>query len=87
MLNQAEKGGGIYAAIKPLQSGYIRNFRFEKNPASEGGSVKWSNAPVMLINVTFHENSAMYGADMASYGISLSSNLTHLNGNESRGSE
>lgn len=84
--NSAEQaGGGIYAAIKPWQSGLIRHSRFAKNSASEGGAIKWTNAQIFFTNTTFQENSAGYGLDIASYGVQLSSTLTRLIGNESSG--
>jgi len=84
--NAAERsGGGIFASIKPWHNGYIRNSILVKNSAQEGGAVKWSNAPILFTNVTFQENSAAYGPDIASYGVRLSSALTRLTGTESSG--
>lgn len=84
--NSAElMGGGVHAAIKPWQTGLIRNSTFTQNTASEGGGLKWTNAKVLLENVAFEENTAVYGPDVASYGVSLSPQLTHLTGQEASG--
>ena len=80
-----QAGGGIYAAIKPWHTGLIRNSVFKGNSANEGGGLKWSNAQIFLTNVSYRANSAVYGADVASYGVALSSHLTELTGQESSG--
>ena len=48
----------FYAVIKPWQQGFIRYTLFYRNPASEGGAIKWCNAKIQLLNTTFKENSA-----------------------------
>ena len=86
VLNTAvHAGGALYVAIKPWQQGFIRHTLFNRNSASEGGAIKWSNAEIQLLNTTFRENSAFYGADVASYGVNLSPRLTQVTGQEASG--
>ena len=80
-----ESGGAIFAAIKSWQQGLISHTHFRFNSAYSGGGVKWSNEEVRFINATFQENSAVYGADIASYGVKLSPRLTNVNGSEASG--
>lgn len=78
-------GGAIEASVKPYHFGSIRNSYFAQNSANVGGGVKWTNAPVLFTNTTFTRNAAIYGADVASYGVTLSSKLTQLTGTEVSG--
>lgn len=81
----SSSGGGLEASLNPSHTGLIQNTVFLHNSAAEGGAVKWSYEKVSLANVTFQGNSAFYGPDIASYGVTLSSRLTSLTGNEASG--
>ena len=78
-------GGGVVANIQNNHSGLFQDCVFRGNSAKEGGGVEWSNAPVLLVNVSFRGNTADYGADVASYGVELASDLTTLTGQEASG--
>lgn len=78
-------GGALEAIIKPAHSNIIMNSVFLRNRAEEGGAVKWSNAQVYFANASFSDNSAVYGPNIASYGVTLSSALTMLTGEEVSG--
>jgi len=78
-------GGALFLALKPSHSGTITDSTFTRNRAPEGGAVKWSNAEVLFTNTSFQANFAKYGADIASYGVALSSKLTRLTGKEASG--
>jgi len=72
------KGGAVLASIRPSEFGHITHTVFTYNSAMEGGAIKWENAEIVLRNVSFRGNSAQYGPDIASYGVTLSSKLTVL---------
>lgn len=76
--NTAVKGGAIFASTRPSHHSLISSTLFSYNSATEGGAIKWDNAQIYLINVSFRGNIADYGPDVASYGVSLSSRLTKL---------
>lgn len=78
-------GGAMEVSTKPPHSSMVFNSTFAGNNATEGGAVKWSNAQVYFTQVTFSANSAVYGPDVASYGVALSSALTQLTGQEVSG--
>ena len=47
--------------------------------------MKWNNAQVYFVQVTFSGNSAVYRHGIASYGVVLSFALTQLTGQEVSG--
>lgn len=67
--NQADLGGALY--FHSYQSATVRDSFLHGNLATEGGAVKWTISPVAFINTTFRDNSAEYGADMASYPVDV----------------
>jgi len=78
-------GGAVDASIRPWHVGEVRNCTFNVNAAREGGGIKWHNSPITLTAVHFRNNSALYGPDVASYGLSLSPLSSNLTGNEVSG--
>ena len=54
-------GGGIFASITSGHSSLIRHSVLQGNSPYQGGGLKWSNAPIALVNVTYLDNSAVYG--------------------------
>jgi len=79
------EGGALHVALKPDQSGTVLHSLFLCNSAHQGGGVQWTNAEVLFTGVNFTANRAEYGADIASYGVQLSSSLTHLKEQEVSG--
>jgi len=58
--NAAESvGGAMEVSTKPVQSSTVLNSTFTGNRATEGGAVKWNNAQVYFVQVTFSANSAV----------------------------
>jgi len=71
--NQAERTGrALEVNVKSIHFTIIRTSTFCRNKASEGGVIRWSNAEIRFSDLNFSENSADYGADVASYGVALS---------------
>lgn len=84
--NRADfSGGAVQAKLHSRYSGIILHSVFVQNSAPEGGALKWSNSPITLANVSFHSNSAEYGPDVASYGVTLTSQLTIAEGHGAPG--
>jgi len=83
--NKAESGGALETNIRAFDRNQVAYSSFIQNSAIEGGAVKWRNAEIYLVNVSFQENTAVYGPDLASYGITLSSRLTNLSKTEVAG--
>lgn len=79
--NQAESSGG--ALLLDCSVGYscqynISNSRFENNTAEDkGGAIAWTSSKPSVKDTDFIFNSAPYGADIASFPITLSLELSH----------
>ena len=66
-------GGALDISVQSIHTKVIYNSWFEGNRAAEGGAIKWRDNKLVYSNVTFHNNQAAYGPDLASYGITVSS--------------
>jgi len=70
----AGRGGALHLTcfFRPVCSLEIRGNGFKSNSAaSKGGAVLWEQSPPTFQNNTFLNNSAIYGAEIASYAIRL----------------
>jgi predicted outer membrane repeat protein len=74
--NSALKGGGLYLSSSENQrlSGQLQiaNSSFMSNSAStQGGGIYWTGSQPQLTNLTYSNNSALYGPDIASFAYSM----------------
>ena len=73
-------GGAIEANVKKENENMVVSSVFKANKAFEGGAIKWRNAEIVLSGVSFANNTAEYGPDVASYGVLLRSKLWNWTG-------
>jgi acetyltransferase-like isoleucine patch superfamily enzyme len=77
--NIAEKGAGMYysCSLNVNCKCIISNSSFINNDASiEGGAIVYDKYKYLLNNVTFTNNTALYGPNMASYASKIALNST-----------
>ena len=69
-----EEGGAVFLEYTGFNynSSSISNCSFIKNSAaSNGGSIRWQNVKPQLNSILYQNNSASYGADVASYAVTI----------------
>ena len=72
--NSAIHGGAVYLESPDNKNATFKiyNSSFDSNKASlQGGAIKWDHYRPQLRDVTFTNNSALYGNDLASYPVSM----------------
>ena len=72
--NSAKEGGAVYLESSFNENGKFKiyNSSFNSNKASlQGGAIKWDHYRPQLKDVTFTNNSALYGNDLASYPTAI----------------
>ena len=73
--NASDIGGGVSLTCPSDSSckSHVRDSNFTLNSAStQGGSLKWDHSRPSFTNLLFQNNSAAYGADMASFPVLMS---------------
>jgi len=72
--NSASEGGGVFIEYSSKEGTLSRvsNCSFVSNSASsEGGSIRWKTVSPHISSNTYQNNTAPYGADIASYAVGM----------------
>eukprot|EP00361_Fabrea_salina_P007450 CAMPEP_0202436818 /NCGR_PEP_ID=MMETSP1345-20130828/26245_1 /ASSEMBLY_ACC=CAM_ASM_000843 /TAXON_ID=342563 /ORGANISM="Fabrea Fabrea salina" /LENGTH=1731 /DNA_ID=CAMNT_0049050339 /DNA_START=6 /DNA_END=5201 /DNA_ORIENTATION=+ len=72
--NSASEGGGVFIDYSSKEGtlSWVSNCSFVENSASSnGGSIRWKTVSPHISSNTYQNNTAPYGADIASYAVGM----------------